>query len=62
MFLTISSTLGITHCLKSVHIYSEFLWCVFSRIRTEYGEILMRGNTDQKNSEYGHFSYSDRVK
>ena len=41
----------------------EFFWFVFSRIRTEYVEILrippysiqMRENTDQKNSEYGHF-------
>ena len=46
--------------------YSEFFWSVFSRIRTEYGEILrispysvrMRENTDQKNSENGHFSCS----
>ena len=38
----------------------------FSRIRTECGEIRiispysvqMRGNTDQKNSEYGYFSRS----
>ena len=44
--------------------YSEFLWSVFSRIRTEYGHLLrqspfsvqMRENTNQKNSEYGHFS------
>ena len=43
--------------------YSEIFWSAFSRIRTEYGEILrissysvrMRENTDQKNSEYGHF-------
>ena len=34
--------------------YSEFFWSVFSRIRTEYG----RENTDQKNSDYGHFSCS----
>ena len=41
-------------------------WFVFSRIRTECGEILpispysvrMRENTDQKNSKYGHFSRS----
>ena len=47
---------------------SEFLWSAFSRIRTEYGRIVrispylvrMRGNTDQKNSEYEHFSRSDR--
>ena len=44
--------------------YLEFLWSVFSFIWTEYGEIRsispysvrMRENTDQKNSEYGHFS------
>ena len=48
--------------------YSEFLWSVFSRIRTEYGEILrispysvqMQENTDQKNSECGHFSLCQR--
>ena len=44
--------------------YSEFFWSVFSRIRTECGDllckfpysVLMRENTDQKNSEYGHFT------
>ena len=43
------------HCVKSVQIRS-FFWSVFSRIRTEYGEIRsispysvrMRENTDQK--------------
>ena len=51
------------HCVKSVQIRSNF-WSIFSRIRTEYGEILrteyreilrislhsvwMRENTDQK--------------
>ena len=43
------------HSVKSVQIYS-FFWFVFSRIRTEYGELLrispysvqMRENTDQK--------------
>ena len=46
--------------------YSGFFWSVFSRIWTEYGEILrisaysvrMRQNADQKNSKYGHFSRS----
>ena len=41
------------HCVKSVHIRS-FFWSLFSRIRTEYGEVLcispysvrMRENTD----------------
>ena len=37
----------VNHCVKSVQIRS-FLLCVFSRIRTEYGEIRMRENTDQK--------------
>ena len=43
--------------------YSELFWSAFSRIRTEYGEILrispysvrMRENMDQNKSEYGHF-------
>ena len=46
--------------------HSEFFWSVFSHLRTVYGETLcispysawMRENTDQKNSEYGHFSHS----
>ena len=46
--------------------YSEFFWSLFSRIRTEYGDIWsispysirMRENTDQRNSEYKHFSRS----
>ena len=56
--------LYINHCVKCP--YSEFFWSVFSRIVTEYGEILtippysvwMRENMDQKNSEDGHFSRS----
>ena len=44
-------------------LYSELFWSRFSRIRTEYGEILrispysvrMWENTDQNNSEYRHF-------
>ena len=47
--------------------YSEFLWSVFSRIQAEYGKILrispysvgMPEQTDQKNSEYGHFLSSE---
>ena len=40
--------------------YSEFFWPVFFRIWTEYSpySVRMRENTDQKNSEYGHFSRS----
>ena len=52
--------------LREKCAYSELFWSVFSRIRTESGEILhispylvrMRENTDQNNSEYGHFSRS----
>ena len=55
------------HTLCEESPYSEFVWSVFSRILTEYGEIRfisphsvrMRENTDQKNSEYRHFSRSD---
>ena len=55
------------HPLHEKCPYSEFCWSAFSRIRTEYGEILcispysvrMREKTDQKNSEYGHVSCSD---
>ena len=51
----------ICHCVKFQ--YSELFWSAFSRIRTEYREILgisphsvqMRENGDQNNSEYGHF-------
>ena len=43
--------------------YSKLFWSVFSRIRTEYGEIFpysvrMGENTDQYNSNYGHFLHS----
>ena len=50
--------------------YSEFFWSVFSRIPTEYGEILrispywvrMRENAYQKNSKHGHFSLTEYQK
>ena len=46
---------------------SELLWSGFSRIWTEYTEILhispysvqMRENEHQNNSEYGHFLRND---
>ena len=49
--------------------YSELFWSAFSRIWTEYGEILriflysvqMQENVDQNNSEYGLFSCSDAL-
>ena len=42
--------------------YLEIFWSIFSRIRTvsrisQYS-VWMQENTDQKNSEYGHFSCS----
>ena len=55
------------HTLREKSPYSEFFWSVFSCILTEYGEmrfislhpVRMRENTDQKTSEYRHFSRSD---
>ena len=49
--------------LHKKYPYSKLFWSVFSRIRTEYADIRiifpylvrMRENTDQNNSEYGHF-------
>ena len=48
---------------QTLYMYSELLWSIFSRIRTEYEEILrsspysvqMRENMDQNNSEHRHF-------
>ena len=53
------------HCLKSVQM-RRFSWSVFSYIQTEYVDLLHKSpylvgiqeNTDQKNSIFGHFSYS----
>ena len=53
------------HCVQSVCIWT-FFWSVFFRGETEYGEIQSispypvqtKENTDQKISEYGHFSRS----
>ena len=50
--------------------YSEFFWSVFPRIRAEHETIRSispysvqkQENTDQKNSEYGHFSRSGEDK
>ena len=58
--------LNLLFTLREKCPYSEFFWSVLSLVRTEYGEILnispylvqIRENTDQKNSEYGHFSRS----
>ena len=52
--------------VKSVQIRS-FFWSLFSRIRTEYGNLLrkspysvrIRKIQTRKNSVFGHFSHSD---
>ena len=49
--------------LDEKYPYSELFWSVFSSIWTEYGElrnispysVRMPENTDQNNTEYGHF-------
>ena len=59
--------ISFSHTLHKKCLYSELIWSVYSLIRTEYGELLhisphsvrMRENTDQNNSEYGHFSRRD---
>ena len=43
--------------MRTKYQFSEFFWSAFSRIWTVYS-VQMRENTDQKNSEYGHFSRS----
>ena len=46
--------------LREKCLYSELFWALFSRTWNAYGEILpfkvqIRENTDQNNSENGHF-------
>ena len=49
--------------------YSELFWSLFSGIRTEFEDIWstspysvrIRENTDQNNSEYRHFLYSENL-
>ena len=61
--MTVPVFLLLTLKLRKRYPYPEFFWSVFSRIGTEYGEILLISsysvqileNTDQKNSEYAHF-------
>ena len=56
------------YTLRKKCAYSELFWSIFSRIRTEYWEILlispysvrMQENGDQNNSESGHILRSDR--
>ena len=56
------SSLKHTLALREKCSYSEFFLSMFSRFRSAYGEIRTRKygpeNTDQKNSEYGHFSHN----
>ena len=44
---------------------TDFFWSVFSRIQTEYGEILIQFQfwkiRTRKNSVFGHFSHSEGV-
>ena len=55
------------HSLREKCPCSELFWSVFSRIWTEYEEILrispylvrVEENADQNNSEYGHILRSD---
>ena len=54
--------LSLCFSLCEKYPFTELGWSAFSRIRTEYGDILrispylvqMPENTDQNNSEYGH--------
>ena len=58
---------GVEWSRRKKYLHSELFWFTFSGIRTEYGQIFrispysvsMRGNADQNNSDYGHFSCSD---
>ena len=64
------NTLHTEHCVKSVQIRS-FFWSLYSRIRTEYGEILrissysirMREYRDQKKLRiWTHFTQWKQLK
>ena len=58
------------HTLREKCPYLELLLCAFSLIQTEYGERLrispystqIQENTDQKNSENGHFLSNEILK
>ena len=65
--LSATSTSTVATTLHEKCPYSEFPWSVFFRIRTERSDlqckspysVRMRESTDEKNSEYGHYLYSD---
>ena len=54
------------YAMRKEYPHSELFWSAFSRIWTEYGEVLhispysvrTQENANQNNSEYGHFSRS----
>ena len=60
----LADTLRSKETLRKKYPSFEFFWTSFSRISTEYGDLLCRSpysvrirkNTDQKKSEYEHFS------
>ena len=62
--------LSCSNSLRKKCPYSELFCSAFSRIRSEYGEILhispysirMRENADQNNSGYRHFSCSEYLR
>ena len=62
MFCIVAKFFGTT-AVREKCLYSKLFWSTFSRIGTEYGEILcispysvrMRENEDQNNFEYGLF-------
>ena len=66
--VTYHFTLGRKFRLRKKCSYSELFWSVFSRIWTEYGDILrlspysvpMWEIADQNNSKYGHFLRSTK--
>ena len=65
LFVRINKSVRNAHCVKSVQVLSVF-WSVFSRIRTEYGDLLRiqfeYGKIrTRKNSVFGHFSRSGSV-
>ena len=55
------------YTLRKNCLYSEFFWPAFSRIRTEYGDLLckspysvrMQETVGKKNSKYKHFLRTD---
>ena len=63
LLIDLKLLLSLFHCVKCVQIWRYF-WSVFSRIRTEYGEIKStnfpecRKIRTRNNSVFGHYSSS----